>query len=417
MLKKIFNSLLINIKQLILRIMRTAQICPTCATYTNAVCVVYDGPAVLTNIPANPLDNLDLILVNLNTTIGGINNEIALLKNLTLQDVVTNGNTTNQSNIFMNGNFGYLITLYASGSNSYVKTTGKYGMYNTNTTMSGGGLVINNVTQNLITSILPNNTTVYNGGGNSLTIEADVANYAGNTLTYPSGTGTFALSVDGVSADNTGNISVTLQMVLDENHDLVNGNNFQGTGAGIGNTGTFVIALGQNAGNSNSGTDVNALGQDAATNNTGGHVNAFGSSAAFNNSGSFVLGIGGNATQNNSGNFVNAIGESAAFGNSGIDVNAMGRLSANSNSGADVNFFGRAAGDHNTADNVNAFGVSAGAGNGLAGMTIFSNASMPSYANHAAATAAITALLGASAGCTYLYHNQATNSIGAVRIP
>ena len=41
---------------------------------------------------------------------------------------------------------------------------------------------------------------------------------------------------------------------------------------------------------------------------------------------------------------------------------------------------------------------------------------MPSFADHTAAAAAITVLLGASVDCTYLYHNQATNSIGAVRL-
>lgn len=57
--------------------MRTAQICPTCATYVNAVCVLYDGPDVLTNININPNDSLDTALVNINAVIGQINNDIA----------------------------------------------------------------------------------------------------------------------------------------------------------------------------------------------------------------------------------------------------------------------------------------------------------------------------------------------------
>jgi len=44
------------------------------------------------------------------------------------------------------------------------------------------------------------------------------------------------------------------------------------------------------------------------------------------------------------------------------------------------------------------------------------NTLLPTYADHTAAAAAITVLLGAVAGNTYLYHNQATNSIGAVRL-
>jgi hypothetical protein len=45
--------------------MRTAAICPTCATYINALCVIYDGPG-LTNINVAPLDNLDDILQSIN---------------------------------------------------------------------------------------------------------------------------------------------------------------------------------------------------------------------------------------------------------------------------------------------------------------------------------------------------------------
>lgn len=45
--------------------MRTAAICPTCATYTNAVCVIYNGPN-LTNINVATLDNLEDIIQNIN---------------------------------------------------------------------------------------------------------------------------------------------------------------------------------------------------------------------------------------------------------------------------------------------------------------------------------------------------------------
>lgn len=55
--------------------MRTAAICPTCATYINAVCVIYDGPNLL-NINTLTLDNLELILENIDMTVGGINTTI-----------------------------------------------------------------------------------------------------------------------------------------------------------------------------------------------------------------------------------------------------------------------------------------------------------------------------------------------------
>jgi len=45
--------------------MRTAAICPTCATYENALCVLYNGP-YLTNIDVNPLDSLEVALGKVN---------------------------------------------------------------------------------------------------------------------------------------------------------------------------------------------------------------------------------------------------------------------------------------------------------------------------------------------------------------
>jgi hypothetical protein len=95
----------------------------------------------------------------------------------------------------------------------------------------------------------------------------------------------------------------------------------------------------------------------------------------------------------------------------------MGNQAAQENHGTNVNAFGAGAGFQNTGSSVNAFGASAGAANGITGATIFGNASLPSYLNYATASAAITVIGGASAGCTYLYHDQTTNSIGAVRIP
>lgn len=51
--------------------MRTAAICPTCATYENALCIIYNGE-YLENIDVTPLDSLETALVNIDTTVGGI---------------------------------------------------------------------------------------------------------------------------------------------------------------------------------------------------------------------------------------------------------------------------------------------------------------------------------------------------------
>lgn len=48
--------------------MRTAAICPTCAVYENAKCIVYNGP-YLTNIDVNPLADLETILGKINTNL------------------------------------------------------------------------------------------------------------------------------------------------------------------------------------------------------------------------------------------------------------------------------------------------------------------------------------------------------------
>ena len=48
--------------------MRTAAICPTCAVYENAKCIIYNGP-YLTNIKANPLEDLETILGKINTNL------------------------------------------------------------------------------------------------------------------------------------------------------------------------------------------------------------------------------------------------------------------------------------------------------------------------------------------------------------
>ena len=48
--------------------MRTAAICPTCAVYENAKCIIYNGP-ILTNINVNPLEDLESILAKINSNL------------------------------------------------------------------------------------------------------------------------------------------------------------------------------------------------------------------------------------------------------------------------------------------------------------------------------------------------------------
>jgi hypothetical protein len=48
--------------------MRTAEICPTCAVYENALCVIYDGE-YLDALDVSPGDNLADILVKINNAL------------------------------------------------------------------------------------------------------------------------------------------------------------------------------------------------------------------------------------------------------------------------------------------------------------------------------------------------------------
>lgn len=48
--------------------MRTAAICPTCATYENALCIIYNGP-YLSNIDVAPLEDLQSVLAKINTNL------------------------------------------------------------------------------------------------------------------------------------------------------------------------------------------------------------------------------------------------------------------------------------------------------------------------------------------------------------
>jgi hypothetical protein len=223
-----------------------------------------------------------------------------------------------------------------------------------------------------------------------------------------------------------------IQQVLDTSKSIANGLLFIGTDAGESNTGANdVIGLGTDAAGVNSGIDVVALGNSAALNNTGSDVVAIGNNALSGNTASDAIAIGETAGQNQTGADATLIGQGAGFNNSGVDVVAIGKSAGNANTGDKLHAVGVLAGAGNTGDYVVALGSGAaqvntanyvialgnavGANNNIPNSTIISNDCLPSYLNYAAAAAVIVAP-GATTG-TYLYHDQTTNSIGAVRIP
>ena len=115
-------------------------------------------------------------------------------------------------------------------------------------------------------------------------------------------------------------------------------------------------------------------------------------------------------------NDANFQGLNAGLNNTGAHVIGLGESAGSENTGGSNVFLGFGAGLSNTGSNVVSLGLIAGAGNTQSNRFIVANTEMPTFANHAAAALAITVPLGASAGSTYMYHNQATNSIGAVRL-
>ena len=79
--------------------MRTSQICPTCTTYINSLCVIYNG-TYLANINASPLDTLDKILANINTATGVINSSVA---SINTSIIATNSSITTLANSVIAG--------------------------------------------------------------------------------------------------------------------------------------------------------------------------------------------------------------------------------------------------------------------------------------------------------------------------
>jgi hypothetical protein len=109
----------------------------------------------------------------------------------------------------------------------------------------------------------------------STSIKTDLITTSNLEQQLPNASGTIALTSDITTP--------TLQEVLDNNHDLVDGNFFAGDTAGDNNTGTNVNALGRGAAFDNTGNAVNALGQEAAVGNIGNDVNALGFRAGVEN--------------------------------------------------------------------------------------------------------------------------------------
>jgi len=193
------------------------------------------------------LDNGDVYECTDNTT-GAAVWDLQLTSAQNLQNVTDIGNTTTNDILILGAN-DYIGQISSQTITSYNTVTGAYAEMFVGTSaqlsLSGGTsagiLSVNNIVSSVVNLEFPNKPT----GAYTIATTADI--------TTP-----------------------TLQQVLDNNHNLVNDNNFQGTQAGYLNTGTQVNALGGYAANNNAGINVNAFGSQALAGNLANNVNGFG---------------------------------------------------------------------------------------------------------------------------------------------
>lgn len=189
---------------------------------------------------------------------------------------------------------------------------------------------------------LPNNTG---------TLLLDVNGHYGNTAGHIALT--LVQGITGAGVNNTDpanpviNAAVpTLQSILNYNHELTDGNNFQGTDAGSGNTAINSIGIGTEALGANTGANSLAIGQGCGSENSGVYLIALGAGAGQSNTGINVNALGGNGP---------------AVSNTGNNINALGNNSLSENTGDHANAFGQSAGVGNIYKNINLFGFEAAA--------------------------------------------------------
>ena len=138
------------------------------------------------------------------------------------------------------------------------------------------------------------------------------------------------------------NAHVTLQMVLDNDHSLVNG----------------IALIGTNAGASQTGTQVTFIGTGAGQNNSGLYVIGIGYEALYGNDQNQAIGFGYHALYNNRGAAPYAMGYEAGMGNGGNQCIMIGNYALKSNSGNNSIGIGYNAGIGNSANSIIAIAVS-----------------------------------------------------------
>jgi hypothetical protein len=242
--------------------MRTAAICPTCATYTNAVCVIYDGP-YLSNLDINPLTSLDEALQQINFIVGGLEktanksiniiaDQASNIKYPSVKAVYTWATATfqpvlgftpeNVANKSTNVLLGTSNTLYPTQNavKTYVDTEiaaipipdlqqvtavnnattlGVYTLDNISSPsvqagllidiVDGASVVLENITGGIFASLTSNKLSFTNGASiNTVNVKATNIASSVKNIELPNASGTLALSVNGNTANTSGNITI-----------------------------------------------------------------------------------------------------------------------------------------------------------------------------------------------------------------
>lgn len=296
---------------------------------------------------------------------------------------------------------GYLLASTASSTYQVILTATNFGAF------------INGLTSKT-TPIDADSLNIVDSAASNVQKKVSLTNFKAYLKTYfdtlyVSGSGFWGISgnsagaSDFIGTTNAVSFKMKVQNFLYGVLDYANNNVYFGYNTG-GTSMTNSNALGRNAGaGATSSTFSNFLGTSAGLNATSAtYANFLGASAGNGASGAYEsIFMGVNAGLNATNAY-----RSVFLGNS-----------AGNGSTANNSFFlGFRAGQSSTGNNIVAIGVDAGIGNTLSSVTIISNAIMPSYLNRAAAVLAITVALGGVAGNTYLYYNQTTFAIEAVRL-
>ncbi len=169
--------------------MRTSDVCPTCSTFTNALCSIYNG-AFLVTLDINTLDSVEEALIKIEAY--ALSGPVAGLQDLT--SVLTTGNTASDS-----------ITLSSTTAQSLTVTnitSGDVGTYSS-TNASWGDV------SNQLSSIYPDRLYYQKDAGGFSTTISYVVPTATHAILVQAGSGTLAFTSDIVTNLTEGTTTTT----------------------------------------------------------------------------------------------------------------------------------------------------------------------------------------------------------------